>query len=197
MSQFIRGLLGAGLLLFVLPSTALAVGNANFTLGVRYPERASSEDGIGRQWAASFDLTAGSSSWPVWIHLYSMGSRDEWQERIETPDSPGFFYAQRWVVTLENGVGVNKTWSTARLRPYLAAGGMLVTELHGSTYGEDEIVWKHGVGGWGMGGAFYRIGSRMNLGASVRFSVSEVEGDDPAGGTQVGLTLGWGWPASP
>jgi hypothetical protein len=181
-------------LCLIAPSQAVAVGNANFTLGVRYPQVAFSE-GLGTMWAASLDVSFGSSSWPAWVQLYSMGSRDEWSERIETTDSPGYFYAQRWQVTLENGLGVNRTWTHGRIHPYLAAGGMLVTELHGSTYGADEIVWKHGVGVWGMGGAFYGIGSKMNLGASVRLSGSNVEDDEPAGGAQVGLTLGWGWPA--
>jgi hypothetical protein len=57
---------------------------------------------------------------------------------------------------------------------------------------------ESGGGGWLGGGVFWRLGERFNLGLAARFTSAEVRfpaGDIEAGGTHLGLTLGWGWPA--
>jgi hypothetical protein len=59
-------------------------------------------------------------------------------------------------------------------------------------------------------GAFYRIGTRFNLGGAVRYSSANVDfnaydtgnvefkgADLNAGGLTFGFLVGWGWPATP
>jgi len=101
--------------------------------------------------------------------------------------------------TGELGLGVRKIWNTGssrRVHPYIGGGVSFIAAKFeaGSTSDKDN-----GVGAWLGGGIFWRLGSRFNLGMSLRGSSANVDlygVRADAGGGHFGLCLGWGWPAA-
>lgn len=113
--------------------------------------------------------------------------------------------------TWELGAGVNKTGISGTLYPYVGAGldyvKVDVTFKEGGTSASGD---GNGFGFWGGAGAFYRVGTRFNVGGTVRYSSADVDfnafdtgnvefggAELDGGGVTFGFLLGWGWPATP
>jgi hypothetical protein len=88
------------------------------------------------------------------------------------------------------------TWSAGRLMPFVSGGLLYLTQITGKTYGSEDFEYGHALGGWAGVGVLARVGSEFHVGASGRHSVAQLEGSAAGGGTQLGLTFGWGTPAT-
>jgi len=101
-------------------------------------------------------------------------------------------------MTSEFDIGVRKIWevSGSPIRPYIGGGLAFVgAELKATSFGtitEDD----NGTGIWLNGGVYWTLGQSFNLGLDLRYSQADVtlfgvEGE--AGGTHVGVILGYHW----
>ena len=172
------------------PSLALSgTGNVNFFLGQKYLKESDWEP-VEDQPEFGAEISFGGESWPVLIAVDVFGSTNE--ETISGIDIEGS--------TAEIGVGVRRIWEPGRTRPYIGGGlALVVAEFEGRFSGVTLSEDDTGIGAWVGGGVFWRLGSRFNLGIAARYSKAEVTifgVDAEAGGTHVGILLGWGWPAS-
>jgi len=172
------------------PSFVLAgTGNANFFLGGKALD---SNDWEPLEDQAEFgaEVSFGKDGWPISIAIDLLGAASEETEG-------GIDFEGR---TSELGVGVRKIWEVGRTRPYVGGGIALVNaEIEADVPGPNISEDDEGIGAWVGGGVFWRLGSRFNIGVAARFSKAEVTlfGEDvEAGGTHVGILLGWGWPAT-
>jgi len=182
-------------ILFLLPSTATArvKGHANIFLGLKMLDKGDWEP-LEDQPEAGVELTWGDSLWPILIATDILRSSDD-----GTVDAFPIGKIDIEGSTIELDVGMRKIWEKENVRPFLG-GGIAVARAKigfdalGLSFSEDG----DGVGAWIGGGVFWRVGSRVNLGISGRFSSVDVtiDGEDfKAGGSHLGLLLGWGWPA--
>jgi hypothetical protein len=210
MSRAMRfgGWLLAASMVFLASSAEAGPGYVNFVLGQKLYDSDDWEP-IDKQPVFGVEAAFGPSTWPV--HIMTILQRSS-ESKDETSDLGGgpvnvTFEADTWEV----GVGVNKTWMAGKLHPYVGAGldyaKVDVTFRQGGTSASDD---GNGFGFWGGAGAFYRIGTRFNLGGTARYSTANVDfnafdtGNVEFGGTEVdgggltfGFLVGWGWPATP
>jgi len=183
---------------FFLIDPVVAGGDANFLLGVKSLDEdnwAPVEDHV----AFGAEVTFGKETWPIWIALDYFESA---REKKDVPIDLGGFVVARDLEgnTLELDLGVRKIWGQGwgkekRTRPYLGGGVGLMGAHFDAEFSSDE---DFSLGVWAGGGIFWRLGSRFNIGATVRWSKAQVElfgVDGEAGGLTYGLLLGWGWPA--
>lgn len=194
MTQRIVSLRSAlALLLLVLAApvgAAFAGGDANILLGVKPLDKddwAPVED----QGALGVEVTFGKESWPVWIAIDYFATADV-EEDIQV-----FGFGGQDIVgsTVEFDLGVRKIWGKKKTRPFLGGGVGLIGATLDLDIDDDSDATA---GLWINGGVFWRLGSRFNIGGTVRYSDAEVTifGQDvQAGGLTYGLLLGWGWPA--
>ena len=169
-------------------------------------------DPIDKQPAFGVEGVFGPATWPVSLDAYLSRASKEKTAFVDD----GFGNTVELTLdatTYEFGFGVNKTWQKKKWYPYLNAGGVLakidVTARQAGTSASDD---DKGLGFWGGGGIFYRVGTTCNIGAAARYSSADVEfnaftttignipfegADVPAGGTTFGVLLGWGWPKTP
>lgn len=198
--------------LFAVPSVAGArPGYVNFMLGQKLFD-SDHWDPIDKQTAFGAEGVFGPATWPVSLDAYL--SRASKSKDVSFDDgSGGTIDGTADATTYEFGFGVNKTWQRKKFYPYLNAGAMMakidVTFHQSGTSASDD---DKGLGFWGGGGAFYRIGTTFNLGGAVRYSSADVDfnaftttignipfegASVPAGGLTFGVLLGWGWPKTP
>ncbi len=165
------------------PATSGAASSADFTVGFRFPQRETDDAPRWAHPAASIDMNFGPKTWPVSVNAYVSGSRDEYRRRVDSTDSPGFFYAQVWYVTVESGLGARMPWSAARFMPFVSGGHLYLTQMTGRTYGPEDFEYRHALGGWTGVGVLARLGTEFHVGASGRHSVARLEGGAAGGGT--------------
>jgi len=174
-------------------SPAFAEGNANFVLGGRWLGEDDWEP-VEEQGVIGVTVDFGKDDWPVNLAAGLMLSAKE--EEVGPFDVTGSI--------AELSFGVLKTWkkgSDGRVRPF-AGGGLsfLTAEIDVDVPGGGSASEDDSSGAiYGQGGVYWRIGSRFNIGGDVRISFGSdleaagIEGD--ADYFQLGLLLGWGWPA--
>jgi len=186
-------LIGAGLVLAMAAAAtpALAEGNANFVLG----GRALGENDwspVEEQGVVGVTVDFGKESWPVHLVAGLMASRGE--DESMTLDFDG--------KVSEISFGVLKIWEIAggKMRPFIGGGLAAVSaEVEVESFGTSLSVDDKSGAFYAQGGIFWRIGSRFNLGVDARvlrgsdFQIGDDEGS--ADYEQLGLLLGWGWPA--
>jgi len=194
----------AAAMVFLASSSEAGPGYVNFVLGQKMFD-SDDWDPIDKQTVFGVEAAFGPSTWPVHIMTFLQRSSKSKDEVINNANVT--FEAD----TYEAGVGLNKTWMTGKLYPYLGAGldyaKVDVTLSQGGTSTSDD---GNGFGFWGGAGAFYRIGTRFNLGGTMRYSSADVDfnafdtgnvefggAELDGGGLTFGFLLGWGWPATP
>ena len=178
------------LLLLAAAAPSAQAGHVNFLLGSKVLNK-NDWAPADNQLAAGMEASWGGEDWPVLIATDLMGSR-------KSKSQAGSDYKSS---TGEMDLGVRKVWNSGsqrRVHPYIGGGiafgsGTAEVTSGGVTTKSDDT----GVGAWLGGGIFWRLGSRFNLGMSLRGSSAKVSiagVDANAGGGTFGLTLGWGWP---
>lgn len=98
----------------------------------------------------------------------------------------------------ELAIGVRKYFGSKLVRPYIGAGVSLISdelELQDATGKEKDKDSTKGF--WAGGGAFFRLGPHLNLGAFARYApantVRLLGPSRDATSLTVGVTVGWGW----
>jgi hypothetical protein len=192
---------------FLASSSEAGPGYVNFVLGQKVFD-SEDWDPIDKQPVFGVEAAFGPSTWPVHIMTFLQRSSKSKDEVIDS--GTGLVNVTFEADTWEFGAGINKTWTSGKLYPYLGAGidyaKVDVTLKQGGTSTSDD---GNGFGFWGGGGAFYRIGTRFNVGGTVRYSSADVDfnafdtgnvefggAELDAGGVTFGFLLGWGWPAT-
>ncbi len=95
-----------------------------------------------------------------------------------------------------------REWSVARVdappsrRDPVGESQLPLEDAHGIVGSPGQLRSTNALGGWAGVGVLARIGTGFNAGVSVRYSVAELDGAAAGGGTQIGLTFGWGTPAT-
>jgi len=188
----LRRALRGSVVLFVLigaPWVAAsdAVYDIDFSAGLKSLDKDDWEP-VDAQPELGVAATLAGDGWPVGIAVDLLLSQDE-------SERGGVTYDGR---TAELALGVRKIWTRGRFRPRLGAGvGLVRAEVEaagpGSTGSDDDAA----LGYWIEGGVGWRLGRRVNLGLTLRWSVAEVTlagVDGEAGGVHLGLLLGFGSP---
>ena len=173
------------LLLLVLPSAARAsAGAIHVFVGQKFLDEEDWEP-IDTQFELGIDASMGGDDWPLWINvgLFSASDEDD-LSAIEEVEA----------TTTEFSLGINKTWTRNQFRPFVAGGLAFVNsdfEVRdpGGVIDEDD---DSGTGLYAQGGGYWRLGSSINLGGMLRYSV--FSDDFEGGGLHVGLIVGYGWP---
>lgn len=188
------------LALCAVPAASYADGNANFIFGIRQFDE-NDWDPVEDQGVFGVDVDFGEPEWPIGLDIgFHVSSAEE--DLVNN-----FFFlgdVDLKVTVSEVSFGVLKTWKTGKgeVRPFLGGGGSVIkleAEFDstgiGNDFDEDDTTFAL----YGRGGVYWRIGSRFNIGVDARFlggNDFEIEGIDfDASYFQVGLLLGWGWPA--
>ncbi len=178
---------------------ALAGGNANFLLGWRMLDEdlwEPTED----QPVFGVTVDFAPDPWPVQLAIGLYGSTDE--EELDLGVF-GFSTSGEFTASVtELSFGVLKSWEVAgNVHPYVGGGLSFVeaeAELESGSSSVDDDDNSPAL--YGHGGVSWRLGSRFNIGVDGRFLVgSDIELFDSEGDAdyfQIGLLLGWGWPAS-
>ncbi|HET9252361.1 MAG TPA: outer membrane beta-barrel protein [Candidatus Eisenbacteria bacterium] len=195
-------------LVVLVPSSEAGPGYVNFVLGQKLFD-SEDWDPIDKQPVFGVEAAFGPSTWPVHIMTFLQRSSKSKDQTVDVGGTPVAVTME--ADTWEFGAGVNKTWMAGKLYPYVGAGldyaKVDVTFKEGGTSASDD---GNGFGFWGGAGAFYRIGTRFNLGGTMRYSTANADfnafdtgavefggADIDAGGLTFGFLVGWGWPATP
>jgi outer membrane protein with beta-barrel domain len=186
-----RALLLPLAVLLLAPAMTFADGNANFLIGTKHLDSDDWEP-LEDQDALGLELTFGKSTWPINIavDLFSTSAtEDDFTVNLGLPVTVDLEGS-----TMELDLGARKVWGKNMTRPFLGGGLAVISADLDAEIDQDDDV---GMGLWVGGGVFWRIGSRFNIGGSVRYSdvnvnLFDVDGD--AGGLTYGVILGWGWP---
>lgn len=178
--------------MILLATPALAGGNANFVLGKRGLDKDFWTPANG-QAVLGVQVDFGKMSWPIHLETGIQVSVGGQEDFIGTADVYGS--------VAEVDFGVNKTWVTkGSVRPFIGGGlatvgASFVIEAPGGDIDDDDSSG----GAYFHGGVYWRIGRRFNIGidgrllAGTKITFFGEEGD--ADYLQVGMILGWGWPA--
>lgn len=167
-------------------------GNVNFFLGQRMLDK---DDWEPLEEQTQFGLLVDfkKENWPVSIAIDYLSSNDE----VTQYDT---FSALNWTFeasTTEIDVGVRKIFdgSGSQMKPYVGGGVAFIDAEVEVTNGfltvKDD---DNGTGFWLNGGVYWTLGQGFNLGVDLRYS--SADGDDTdldAGGSHVGLLLGFHW----
>ena len=173
------------LLLLVLPSAAHAsAGAIHIFVGQKFLDEEEWEP-IDTQFELGIDAAMGGDDWPLWINFGILSASDEEDLDVDT-ELEG--------TTTEFYLGINKTWTRQQFRPFVAGGLAFVNsdfEVR-DPFGVIDEDDDSGTGLYAQGGGYWRLGSSINLGGMLRYSVfsDDLEG----GGLHVGLIVGYGWP---
>jgi len=172
---------------------AIAGGNANFILGTRGLDK-DFWTPVNGQFVIGAQVDFGKMTWPIHLETGIQVSVGAEEDFIGTADVYGS--------VAELDFGVNKTWELkGPARPFIGGGLAAVGAAYtieaplGDIDDDDD-----GGGAYFHGGVFWRLGKRFNIGIDGRFLVGTKitlfgeEGD--ADYVQLGMILGWGWPAS-
>ena len=170
-------------------------GDVVFFFGGKSLESAWGEVGLDQQFAFGVEMSWGNTDWPVWIatDLFVSGVIDDSETDADWKG-----------LTTEVDIGVRKFFEFDRIRPYVGGGIAFITGyieqdclvIFPATC-MDEDDGGAGVGPWLQGGALFRLGSRFDIGLSLRWSMADAtlfDRDVDAGGFQYGVVIGWGWP---
>ena len=167
-------------------AAAPGTGNVNLLVGMK------SNDywAVGSQSSVGVDLTWGGHGWPILLNVYGNGSWGKGQNVFDDDVSEASY---------ETGIGLTKIWNVRAFHPHVGAGIAHAIRKTHIVQAEESGEGTFQIGGtrpWIAVGGFWRFGSGMNFGVAMRRS--ELRSTYPSlGGTQVGFTLGWGWPAEP
>src|SRR5262245_60447116 len=172
--------LGACLLFAVASLVILAhsahagPGYVNFLFGQKVFD-SDDWDPIDKQTAIGANGVFGPGTWPVHIETFlSHASKSKDAQGEISPGVPFTYHVE--ADTWEFGAGVNKTWTSGKLYPYLDAGiDYAKVDLTASQAGTSFSDDANGFGFWGGGGAFYRLGTRFNVGGAIRYSTVKVD----------------------
>jgi len=141
---------------------------------------------VEHQLEVGIDAAMGGDSWPIWINFGILAASAD--DEIGGGD-------QLEGSTMELYAGINKTWTGNQFHPYVSGGFAFVNSDVEVRDVNDDIVAEDDDSGPGLyvqGGGYWRVGSSLNLGGMLRYSVF---GDDfEGGGVHLGVTIGWGWP---
>jgi hypothetical protein len=191
--KFMLRCLMIGLAAAFFAAPAMAGGNMNFFLGSRGLDK-DTWSPIENQFAFGGTVDFGKKEWPIHLESGMMISVGYKHDYLPATDAAGGVF--------EIFFGVNKTWITkGGARPFIGGG---LARL-GAAYvidGPGPRVDDHdGSGGAYLhGGVFWRLGSRFNIGVDGRIltgtSITLFGQDGNANYGQLGMILGWGWPAS-
>jgi hypothetical protein len=181
--------------LLVLGLPALAGGNANFVLGIRGLDEDSWEPAE-NQGVFGVTVDFGPEGWPINLEACALGSGDEQEVTVFLTD------VEVTGRVGELGFGVNKLWNRdGTLRPYVGGGLAAVNavaEVDSVVREEDDEDDSFGL--YVHGGVFWRLGPRFNLGLDGRLlgatDITLFDEERDADYAQLGLVLGWGWPAA-
>jgi hypothetical protein len=194
MKAFICGIVIA--LLSVVPATSHAqswTGNVNVFLGAKSLD---SDD-----WAPADDhgevgllVDFKKDTWPVSMAIDLLNSSSE-DTDIDPFTGIAFDFEAE---TTELNVGVRKIWDQSTyIRPYLGGGlAVIKAEVKASAFGASFSDDDNSLGIWLNGGVYWTLARVFNLGLDLRYSKAEVTiagVDADAGGTHVGLLLGYHW----
>lgn len=171
-------------------SAAFAGGDANILFGIK-PLDQDEWGPVEDQGALGAEVTFGREAWPIWIAIDYFATAGV-QEDIQIFGIPSQDIVGS---TVEFDLGVRKIWGKKKTRPFLGGGVGLIGATLDLDIDDDSDATA---GLWINGGVFWRLGSRFNIGGTVRYSDAEVtifDQDVQAGGFTYGLLLGWGWPA--
>jgi opacity protein-like surface antigen len=173
------------------------IGSMNFVLGAKLMDTEWSDLELDTQSAMGVEITWARRGWPVWLALDALATFDD--ARLDLGDGPFVLEG----ATQEVSLGLRRSVHLWKFYPYLGAGGTLV---RGRLFAEDGADRDQdsaiAFGWWAGGGVVARVGPRWNVGAQVRYSQAKLDFDQvdlelEGGGMQVGLLLGWDWPARP
>ena len=183
-----KNIVALALILFFISANANAwTGNVNAFLG----QKTLDEDDWGpldKQPEFGVLVDFKQPDWPVSIAIDFLVSTDDTTESGVLIEG----------TTSEFDIGVRKIWevSGSPIRPYIGGGLAFVgAEIKGTSFvtvTEDD----NGTGIWLNGGVYWTLGQSFNLGLDLRYSQADVtlfgvEGE--AGGTHVGVILGYHW----
>ena len=185
-------LLWAGFVLAMVAAAtpALAEGNANFVLGGRWLDEDEWEP-VEEQGVFGVTVDFGKASWPVHLAAgFMVSSKDEDEGAVDITGTVS-----------ELSFGVLKLWEEGNVHPYVGGGLAAVSgEVEVEGPGGDASADASSGAIYAQGGVFWRIGRRFNIGGDVRVLFgSDLEDDGferDADYFQLGLLLGWGWPAT-
>ena len=191
MKRIVRWLMIA-LAMTSVAAPAMAGGNANFILGTRGLDK-DFWTPVNGQFVIGAQVDFGKMTWPIHLETGIQVSVGAEEDFIGTADVYGS--------VAELDFGVNKTWELkGPARPFIGGGLAAVGAAYtieaplGDIDDDDD-----GGGAYFHGGVFWRLGKRFNIGIDGRFLVGTKitlfgeEGD--ADYVQLGMILGWGWPA--
>ncbi len=178
-------------LVLLLSTPAHAGGNVNFFAGQKMLDKDDWEP-LEDQQEFGVLVDFGGKDWPVHIAVDVLRS-----ETDETFDL-GTNQLKLTGKTQEINVGIRKIWDlNNEARPYVGVGvanieGDLETEVFGVPVSVDDSA----IGYWVNVGIFGTLAKHFNIGLDLRYSAADltIEGVDiQAGGTHIGLLLGYHW----
>lgn len=193
MRKTVLAVLMLGLALVFLPTVARADGNVN---GI-YGQRTLGDD----SWEPAEDQELygvvtdfGGKNWPVHLSVGYFNSEDEGS----LANFPILGSVDLDAELSEWTVGVNKTWKSGIVRPYIGAGVSFidadadVTSALGEVSDSDDTT-----GIYVEGGVYWRLGEVFNLGIHGRIvegtDVTLFDTDGDADYYQIGALFGFGW----
>ncbi len=184
------------LLALVLSPSVAAETNINFLLGSKALDSDDWDPGE-NQGEFAVMTTFGPEKWPVQIAIDVLATGlTESEFRLVAPGSSvrGYNTTQ---ATFEFDFGVRNIWQKGKMRPFVGGGLATIVGVQERVSAAGVRQESEGSGGlWVDGGVFWRLGSHFNIGVEGRISGAEVElfGQDvQAGGSHLGMILGFGW----
>jgi len=178
------------------PSPAGWTGNINAFLGMKYLDEDDWEP-VEEQTEFGLRIDFKQEGWPVSIAIdYLVSSDDDtglWYDPVI-----GIFTATVEGETSELCLGVRKIWDHfPTMRPFIGGGIARITaEAKVSALGFSDSADDDAIGIWIGGGVYWTLAEHFNIGFDVRWSKAEVTFygvDGEAGGSHVGLLLGYHW----
>lgn len=163
-------------------------GNTNFFLGQKFLEK--------DDWAPLENQTEigvmvdfKQEEWPVSIAVdLLVSSTEEDEQGIELTGS-----------TIELNLGVRKIFEIegSSMRPYIGGGLAFISAEYEGSQGYIKVSDDDSaVGVWANAGVYWTLNESFNVGLDLRYSKAEVtlfDVEGEAGGTHVGLLLGYHW----
>lgn len=187
-----RSLLVACSVLAASAALADGDGHVDFFVGTKVLD--SDWDPVDRQGQFGAVMSFGRDEWPVHIvaDVFFSARNAHLTGPVEVTGG-----------TFEAGTGVRKIWGKKGFHPYAGAGIAILGAAIELDSGLDTVDDADStIGPWIGGGAFWRLGTRFDIGLDVRWSSGKVDldfgggvtaPDLEAGGIHYGLLLGFGW----
>ena len=192
MRRHVNTLIFALALAAAFAAPAVAGGNANFILGSRTMSSGDDWEPFESQVLFGANVDFGKEGWPIQMVAGVHASVD-----AETA-----FGVDLTATITELSFGVSKIWKVGKnTRPHIGGGAAMVTaalEAELGSFGSTSVD-DSSPGFYVDGGVYWRLGRRFNIGVDARVMLGTdiefygIKGD--ANYTQIGLLLGWGWPA--